>query len=152
MCKDERTFRYCSLLTLVCKSDCRFDAAHRGKVFARRAASEEEVEFTLFPADIAINSTPPPGMIPPGLSLEKQWYLFDCIRQFVKEEEKDTVCPRPSAAKPSAAKPSATKPSAASTSAARGSGTAARRERSRSGSDRGWSGLWAWPGAWPRVT
>ena len=38
-----------------------------------------------------------PDVIPPkGLSLDRQWYLFDQIRQFCPDSTKDLVCPRPS--------------------------------------------------------
>ena len=38
-----------------------------------------------------------PNILPPkGLPLERQWYLYDNIRQFCPEETKDVVCPLPS--------------------------------------------------------
>ena len=44
----------------------------------------------------------PPGMIP-----QRQWYLHDSIREFVGENQKDILCPRPDVPKPG---PSATVP------------------------------------------
>lgn len=32
----------------------------------------------------------------PGLSTERQWYLYDEIREFCNPEFKDVVCPEPS--------------------------------------------------------
>ena len=40
----------------------------------------------------------PPVIVPNGLSLERQWYLFDKIREFCSDESKDLVCPKPKVA------------------------------------------------------
>ena len=37
----------------------------------------------------------PDVIVPPGLSLEWQWYLYDKIREFCPDHCKDLVCPRP---------------------------------------------------------
>ena len=37
----------------------------------------------------------PQQVIPPGLSLERQWYLHDRIREFCPEDCRDLVCPKP---------------------------------------------------------
>ena len=37
----------------------------------------------------------PDVIVPPGLSLERQWYLHDKIREFCLDYCKDLVCPRP---------------------------------------------------------
>lgn len=44
--------------------------------------------------------TPSPQQLPPvvprsGLSLERQWYLHNHIREYCPEEVRDEVCPRP---------------------------------------------------------
>lgn len=36
-----------------------------------------------------------PPQITPGLSLYRQWYLYQQIRQFCDEEFQDTTCPEP---------------------------------------------------------
>lgn len=42
-----------------------------------------------------------PDLIPaPGLDAQRQWYLFDQIREFCKEECADLVCPKPDIPKP----------------------------------------------------
>ena len=41
-------------------------------------------------------STMPPLIVPPGLPLERQWYLYNKIREFCPDEVKDIVCPLPS--------------------------------------------------------
>ena len=38
----------------------------------------------------------PPSIKPPGLPLERQWYLYNKIREFCPDEAKDIVCPLPS--------------------------------------------------------
>lgn len=42
----------------------------------------------------------PPVIPPKGLDLQRQWYLYDQIRDFCKEEWKDEVCPLPALPKP----------------------------------------------------
>ena len=37
----------------------------------------------------------PDRIIPPGLSLERQWYLFEKVREYCPDHCKDLVCPRP---------------------------------------------------------
>ena len=54
-----------------------------------------ERTITLF-KDPSWTSTPGELVIvPPGLSLERQWYLHDKIREFCPDHCKDLVCPRP---------------------------------------------------------
>ena len=38
----------------------------------------------------------PEVIVPPGLTLERQWYLYQKIWEFCPEEAKDVVCPLPS--------------------------------------------------------
>ena len=42
----------------------------------------------------------PPITPPPGLSPERQWYLYDSIRQFCTPQTKDKVCPFPDVSRP----------------------------------------------------
>lgn len=42
----------------------------------------------------------PDTVTPEGLSLQRQWYLFKDIRQFVADEKKDIVAPKPAATIP----------------------------------------------------
>jgi len=42
----------------------------------------------------------PDEIVPPGLSAERQWYLYDKIREFVPSEVQDLVCPKPTVPKP----------------------------------------------------
>ena len=40
----------------------------------------------------------PPLIVPPGLPLERQWYLHNKIREFCPDEAKDIVYPLPAQA------------------------------------------------------
>ena len=62
-------------------------------------SNEEEVEILKnswepLPHDM------PSRLQPKGLSDERQWYLFDQVRQFCSEDWKDLVCPRPTVPNP----------------------------------------------------
>ena len=46
------------------------------------------------------SSSLPPVVLPIGMSSERQWYLYDKIRQFCPDECKDLTCPYPSCARP----------------------------------------------------
>ena len=49
----------------------------------------------------ALSSDHLPRVIPPpGLSAERQWYLYDNIREFCTPETMDVMCPLPSVPKP----------------------------------------------------
>ena len=37
----------------------------------------------------------PPVVTPSGLSIERQWYLFDKIREYCPDSKKDLVCTEP---------------------------------------------------------
>ena len=43
----------------------------------------------------------PPPLISPGLSLQRQRYLFENIRDYCSETTKEQMCPMPTAPKPS---------------------------------------------------
>ena len=66
------------------------------QVFASITTDSEEVEFNLLkcPAENLPKDGPPP-ITPPGLPLQRQWYLFNQIREYVKDSLHDVVCPRP---------------------------------------------------------
>ena len=44
----------------------------------------------------------PDEIQPRGLSLERQWYLYDKIREYCSHETRDLVCPHPEHPRPSA--------------------------------------------------
>ena len=41
------------------------------------------------------DSTLPDIIVPDGLSLDRQWYLYEKIREFCPIDVRDMVCPRP---------------------------------------------------------
>ena len=75
-----------------CKSE------HPGIVFVREFADSEEKEVTVLKHNVDKDALPS-QMMPSGLSLDRQWYLYEQIRQFCDEEYRDVTCPHPRAQK-----------------------------------------------------
>ena len=75
----------------------RFTADHPGCVFVRNCSDDTERKIKLVkdPLWQPSKSSLPEQIIPPGLSLERQWYLYQKIREFCPDEVKDVVCPLP---------------------------------------------------------
>lgn len=72
-----------------------------GKVFVREQCDSAEVEIDLLKAPCEPNFDELPTVIPPrGLSAERKWYLYEQIRPFCPEDDKDSVCPLPLVPKP----------------------------------------------------
>ena len=74
----------------------RFERDHPGVVFLKKTATAEEEQRILLqgmwspsPAD------KPPLITPQGLSLERRKYLFQKIREYCREDDRDRVCPDP---------------------------------------------------------
>ena len=84
-----------------CRGVCnvyRFDAAHPGTVFVKLYADSSEESFCLFRRGVSadfLKEMPPAAIKPPGLDPARQWYLYNNIRQFVPDDSKDVLCPRP---------------------------------------------------------
>ena len=57
--------------------------------------SSEQVELSITTDSSIHSSDMPPVMVPAGLTVQRQQYLFDKIRPYVSDEFKDTVCPKP---------------------------------------------------------
>jgi len=75
----------------------KFSATHLDCVFVKTSSDDVERCIKLL-KDLTWRpsaSNLPPVIIPQGLSLERQWYLFDRIREFCSDETKDLVCPQP---------------------------------------------------------
>lgn len=72
-----------------------------GTVATRFYIDDEQATTTQM---LKANSVPihsMPTIIPPeGLSSQRQWYLYENIREFCKDECKDLVCPKPDVPKP----------------------------------------------------
>lgn len=76
----------------------RFTADHPGCVFVRSSSDDTEKKIKLV-KDLSWKPHKnflPEQVIPPGLSLERQWYLYNKIREFCPDNAKDMVCPQPS--------------------------------------------------------
>ena len=75
----------------------RFSALHPGVVFVKNSCNDRERAIKLLKTPWQPTSDDMPNIIPPpGLTLERQWYLFNKIREFCPDESKDIVCPKPS--------------------------------------------------------
>jgi len=75
----------------------RFTSDHPGHVFVRNSSDDTERKIKLI-KDISWQPSKlnlPEQIIPPGLSLERQWYLHNKIREFCPDNVKDLVCPLP---------------------------------------------------------
>ncbi|XP_033103474.1 uncharacterized protein LOC117106237 isoform X2 [Anneissia japonica] len=75
----------------------RFDSNSPGSVFVKEYMTSEEKEFNLLRKDVAVPSRLHlPELEPAGLSGERQWYLYQKIREFcLNEEAKNRTCPLP---------------------------------------------------------
>ena len=81
----------------------RFPSSDPGVVYVKTHSDEEEVKFNLLKKSSQMSPDPseyPERVQPKGLSAERQWYLFDQIREFCPEGDRDVTCPRPSVPKP----------------------------------------------------
>ena len=74
-----------------------FSQASPGVVFySVTPTSEEKSMMLLKNCDRFPSSDGPQELKPPGLPLSRQWYLFQKIREFVRDDAQDITCPKPS--------------------------------------------------------
>ena len=74
----------------------RFTASKPGVVYVKNFNDDTEKEIKLLKTPWQPTTHNMPDVIPPpGLSIERQWYLFNKIRDFCPDEAKDIVCPKP---------------------------------------------------------
>ena len=76
----------------------RFTRDHPGYVFVKNSSDASETKIKVL-KDMSWKphkNCLPEEITAPGLSLERQWYLFQKIREFCPDEVKDLVCPKPS--------------------------------------------------------
>ena len=75
----------------------RFVATSPGMVHVKCKSSSTERIIKLIKDDTWSPSAHnlPDIITPPGLSLQRQWYLFEKIRDFCSDATKDEVCPKP---------------------------------------------------------
>ena len=76
----------------------RFEAKSPGAVYVKSKNNDSERKITLIKdTSWSPSASDLPSVIaPPGLSLERQWYLFEKIREYCSDATKDAVCPKPS--------------------------------------------------------
>ena len=78
----------------------RFSAYTPGIVFLKNTSdpNEPEVAYNILSKDYSsLSATVLPAIVPPSrLSMERQWYLYNSIRQYCTPETKDLTCPLPS--------------------------------------------------------
>ena len=71
----------------------RFFNTAPGIVYYKIKPNDAEQSFRLLQSDMLESN--PSVILPPGLPLMRQWYLYNKIRWFVDEKEKDVTCPEP---------------------------------------------------------
>ena len=84
----------------------RVDSSQPGVVFVREHADTGEQRIDLRKSTPCWSPAPNelPRIVPPkGLSAERQWYLYDSIRAFCPDADKDVTCPLPAVPKPGSA-------------------------------------------------
>ena len=75
----------------------RFSDSNKGHVFVRSKSDSPEVDVKLLKDDWNPDHTElPERIMPSGLTLNRQWYLHNKIREFCPDECKDLTCPEPS--------------------------------------------------------
>lgn len=74
----------------------RFPSTHRGQVLVRERSDSLEHAVTLLKDEWSPLPSDLPQLISPsGLSLNRQWYLHNKIREYCPDEWKDLTCPEP---------------------------------------------------------
>ena len=73
----------------------RFTAAEPGVVYCRQFADTAETRHVVLKPGASPPRILPPSLPAPGLSAERQQYLYDKIRPFCRPDARDTTCPRP---------------------------------------------------------
>ena len=66
----------------------------------RRRGDDPEVAVKILKKDWDPFESEPSIIPPPGLSAERQWYLYTKIQEFCPEEMQDIVCPQPGVPRP----------------------------------------------------
>lgn len=82
------------------KSYHHFRFTKSGDVFCKKYVDSEEVKQSIFKNGAVLPTELPPVIKSPGLPAQRQWYLFEQIREFVSEPFQDTVTPKPLMPKP----------------------------------------------------
>lgn len=80
----------------------RFPSSEPGVVYTKVNADDEDEKRSKLLKDSWVPDANeyPPRVSPKGLSTERQWYLYDQIREFCPEEDRDVTCPEPEVPRP----------------------------------------------------
>ena len=95
---DNDTIIKTALKGILQMSHFRFTADHPGCVFVKSSCDSPERKINLV-KDVTWSPSAvdfPEVIPPPGLPLERQWYLYNKIREFCPDNTKYLVCPCPS--------------------------------------------------------
>ena len=65
------------------------------KVRSESDGTERTIDLRKEPSWLPAATELPARIVPPGLSLERQWYLFEKVREYCPDHCKDLVCPTP---------------------------------------------------------
>ena len=84
-----------------------FPSTHKGHIFVREKSDSLELAVKLLKDEWSPLATDLPERVSPsGLSLSRQWYLCNKIREFCPQECKDQTCPEPCGQEPPSIPPS----------------------------------------------
>ena len=80
----------------------KFSSTHPGMVYVKeRIDDTSEKQHNLLKDGASFSASELPDVITPaGLSAQRQWYLYDKIREFCPVADRDLTCPLPSVPKP----------------------------------------------------
>ena len=77
------------------------DSKQPGVVFTKERSYSVEKRHELLKEGVEVDfDVLPPVIHPTGLSAQRQWYLYDKIREFCPAADRDTTCPLPTAPRP----------------------------------------------------
>lgn len=81
------------------------DSSQPGEVVVKESLDAPEERYMLLKGEFPYQTTPlpqPPGKLKPqGLTLDREWYLYEKIREHIPRlEDQDETCPLPKTAKP----------------------------------------------------
>ena len=78
-----------------------FDSSLPGTVIVQERCDTEKISIQILKDGwMPSRATLPQQVFPKGLSAQRQWYLYDKIRSFCPESDRDITCPLPSVPKP----------------------------------------------------
>ena len=84
----------------------RMSTSKPGVIFCKKHSDLPEEEFDINKHSWSPDKDDLPSVIPPrGLSADRQWYLYEQIRPYCPDEDKDTTCPKPTVPKPGRSTP-----------------------------------------------